>query len=317
MSKPFASTADTVMPKMEMVQLTHNVYAVISGIDPTNGLIVGDTACLVVDTRATPKLARELIAAIRTVTDKPIRYIALTHYHAVRTMGYGAFGKDTHVIASTGTRDFIMERGAADFESEVRRFPRLFNGVEEIKGLTYPDITFPDRMSLWCGNTEVQLINAGKAHTAGDTLIWLPRERIMWGGDIIENNTIPYMGDSFPGDWPRALEISRALRPQIVVPGRGGLIKDPKRFDDAVAETNDYISTIVTAANSAVASGKTLKETAAEMRQALKHFGNWPLFEHCFPFNVVRAVDFAQGIPYPRIWTAERDAAMWNELQAN
>ncbi|WP_207483899.1 MBL fold metallo-hydrolase [Arenibaculum pallidiluteum] len=318
MSKPFASTADTVKPRLEAVRLSDNVYAFVSGIDPTNGLVVGKDCCVVVDTRATPRLARELIAAIREITDKPIRYVALTHYHAVRTMGFGAFDQGCEVIASAGTRELIMERGQEDFESEARRFPRLFEGVEEITGLTWPLITFPERMSLWLGNTEVQLISAGRAHTAGDTLVWLPREGVLWGGDVTDNHTIPYMGDSYPGSWPTVLDTVRAIRPKVLVPGRNGVVSEPREIGRVLDETRSYVETITDAAGAAVAAGEPLKAAAARIRAALTpSFGDWPLFEHCLPFNVVRAVDFVSGIQHPRIWTAERDAAMWNELQGD
>ena len=318
MARPFASTADTHKPPLETVRLSDTVYAFVSGIDPTNGLVIGTDSCLVVDTRATPRLARELIAAVRAITDKPIRYVALTHYHAVRTMGFGAFGPDCAVVASQGTRELILERGQEDFESEARRFPRLFEGVEEIEGLTWPLITFPERMSLWLGNTEVQLVNAGPAHTIGDTLVWLPREGVMWGGDVTENRTIPYMGDSYPGSWGAALEIVRAIRPRVLIPGRNGVVTGDQEIARVLDDTRAYVDTIVEAAGASVAAGEPLKAAAARARAALTpRFGDWPLFEHCHPFNVARVVDHVAGLRHPRIWTAERDAAMWAELQGD
>ncbi len=84
---------------------------------------------MVVDARATPAMAQELVDHIRTVTDKPIKYVVLTHYHAVRVMGASGYGAP-NIIASQGTLDLIKERGQQDFDSEVQRFPRLFRDVE-------------------------------------------------------------------------------------------------------------------------------------------------------------------------------------------
>ncbi|MGE0736204.1 MAG: MBL fold metallo-hydrolase [Alphaproteobacteria bacterium] len=314
MAKPFASTADVIKPKSEMVQLTPNVYAYVSGADPSHGIIVGERECLVIDARATPSLARELIDAVRKITDKPIGMLALTHYHAVRTMGFGAF-KNCHLLASEGTREFIMERGPADFKSEAERFPRLFEGIGEITGMSIPSLTFKDSMSVWLGNTEVQLINVGKAHTAGDTIVWLPREGIMWGGDVTENHTAPYMGDSWPDEWIRAVDRVRAMRPQTLIAGRGGVLTTAQAIEDTLESTQNYLRTSMAVARKGVAAGKPLRAIFEETRAALaNNFGNWPFFEHCMPFNVSRCVDAVSGVAHPRIWTAERDKELWQAL---
>ena len=143
MAKAFASASDTAQQKFELIELHPSVFSYSAAHDPNNGLIIGEEACLVVDTRATPKLAREFITDIRTVTDKPIRYVGLTHYHAVRTLGASAYDADW-VVASQNTYDLIVQRGKADWDSEYLRFPRLFEQAEEIPGLTVPNVTFTE-----------------------------------------------------------------------------------------------------------------------------------------------------------------------------
>src|SRR6185369_7814172 len=106
-----------------------------------------------------------VIRRIREVTDKPIRYVVLTHYHAVRVLGASAYGAE-QVIASRETRELIVERGEADKASEIGRFPRLFRNVESVPaGLTWPTITFEKAMTLWLGGLEVQIIQPGRGHT--------------------------------------------------------------------------------------------------------------------------------------------------------
>lgn len=117
-----------------------------------------------------PPMAADVIARIRTVTDKPVKHVVLSHYHAVRVLGASGY-EGAQIIASDVTRALIVERGQQDMESGIGRFPRLFRGKESIPGLTWPQVTFHERMTLWLGRREVQIIHIGRSHTAGDTIV--------------------------------------------------------------------------------------------------------------------------------------------------
>ncbi|MBM3524548.1 MAG: MBL fold metallo-hydrolase, partial [Alphaproteobacteria bacterium] len=210
MTKQFASQADLVEKTVSFIELGAGAYAYTAEGDPNAGVIVGDDAVLVVDTLATPVMAQDLIARIRAVTDKPIRHIVLSHYHAVRVLGASAFGA-TNVIASRGTHELIVERGAQDWKSEFERFPRLFRAAESVPGLTWPTLVFDERLTLFLGKREVQILHLGRGHTKGDTVVWLPRERILFGGDLVEYEATPYTGDAYLRDWPGTLARLRAL----------------------------------------------------------------------------------------------------------
>ena len=119
-------------------------------------------------------MAQDVIRRIREVTDKPIRYVVLSHYHAVRVLGASGYGAE-HVIASRDTYDLIVERGEQDMKSEIERFPRLFRAVESVPGLTWPTIVFEKRLTLWLGKLQVEIMQLGRGHTKGDTVVWLPR----------------------------------------------------------------------------------------------------------------------------------------------
>src|SRR3954469_2473471 len=154
--KTFASQADLVEKKVSFDKLSEHAYAYTAEGDPNTGIIVGDDAVMVIDTQATPVMAADVIRRIREVTDKPIKYVVLSHYHAVRVLGASAYQPE-HVIASRDTYDLIVERGEADKASEIGRFPRLFDAVESVPdGLTWPTIAFSGRMSIWLGKLEVQ-----------------------------------------------------------------------------------------------------------------------------------------------------------------
>src|SRR5918995_7477436 len=156
MAKGFASTGDTGEKKISFDEIGRGLYAFTAEGDPNSGVIVGDDSVMVVDAQATPVMALEVIERVRKVTALPIKYVLLTHYHAVRVLGASAY-EGAEIIASDATRDLIVERGKQDMDSEIGRFPRLFRGRESIPGLTWPHIVFHKRMTLWMGRREVQI----------------------------------------------------------------------------------------------------------------------------------------------------------------
>jgi glyoxylase-like metal-dependent hydrolase (beta-lactamase superfamily II) len=274
MSKAFASQADLADKKITFTRLSENAYAYTAEGDPNTGVVIGDDAAMVIDTQATPVMAADVIRHIRTVTDKPIKYVVMSHYHAVRVLGASAYAREgaSEVIASEDTRDLIVERGAADMKSEIERFPRLFRAVETIPGLTWPTLTFKGELTLWLGKLEVRLMQLGRGHTKGDTVAWLPQQKILFSGDLVEYGATAYAGDAYFRDWPTTLDKVEALGATAIVPGRGAALTD------------------------------------AALRPK---YGQQFIYEHCMPFDVSRAYDEATGHVHPRIWTAERDKDMW------
>ncbi|MEO8186093.1 MAG: MBL fold metallo-hydrolase, partial [Burkholderiaceae bacterium] len=174
MEKKFASQADVEEKQASFDKLSDNAYAYTTEGDPNTGIVIGDDAVMVVDAQATPVMAQDVIRHIRQVTDKPIKYVVLTHYHAVRVLGASGYQAE-HIIASRDTHDLIVERGEADMKSEIERFPRLFRAVESVPGLTWPTIVFEKRLTLMLGTLQVEIMQLGRGHTKGDTVVWLPQ----------------------------------------------------------------------------------------------------------------------------------------------
>lgn len=315
MAKAFASQADMEEKQVTFSKLSENAYAYTAEGDPNTGVIVGDDSVMVVDTQATPMMAERVIAKIREVTDKPIKYVMMTHYHAVRVLGAAAYQPE-HIIASEDTYNLVVERGEADWKSEFERFPRLFQGHETIPGLTWPTITFNGKMTLWMGELEVQLLQLGPGHTHGDTVVWLPKDKVLFSGDLLEYGATPYTGDAYLNDWPNTLDNIKALGPKSLVPGRGDALTTPETIDACIGGTRDFVTKMYALVKKGKDEGKDLntiyKETYAELH---KDFGHWVIFDHCLPFDVTRAYDLADGIEVPRVWTAERDAEMWESLE--
>jgi glyoxylase-like metal-dependent hydrolase (beta-lactamase superfamily II) len=315
-TKAFASQADLEEKKVTFEQLSEHAWAYTAEGDPNTGIIIGDDAVLVADTQATPGMAADVIRRIREVTDKPIKYVVLTHYHAVRVFGASAYGAQ-QILASQDTYDLIVERGEADKASEIGRFPRLFRNVESVPpGLTWPTITFTGKMTLWLGKLEVQLLQLGRGHTKGDTVVWLPQERTLLSGDLVEFDATPYAGDAYFTHWPQTLKNIAALNPLALVPGRCPALKGEAMVQKGLEVTGSFVSDVYASVKAGAAAGKDLKTVYQETYAALKpKYGHWVIFDHCMPFDVTRAYDEATQFADPRIWTAERDVAMWEALE--
>jgi glyoxylase-like metal-dependent hydrolase (beta-lactamase superfamily II) len=315
-SKAFASTADTEEKTVSFTQLGDGLYAFTAQGDPNTGVIIGDDGVMVIDTQATPQMAGQVIERIRTVTDKPVKYVLLSHYHAVRVLGASAY-RPQQIIASDATRSLIVERGQEDWDSEYGRFPRLFRAAETIPGLTWPTITFPKQMTLWLGRRRVEIRHLGRGHTAGDTVAWVPDAGVMFSGDLVEYHSACYCGDAHFKDWPRTLDAIAGFNARALVPGRGDALTSPKEVGDALDLTRDFLTALYGSVSESAAKGLSLKEAFDRCNEAMRpRFGNFAIFDHCQPFNVARAYDEAMGLDHPRIWTAERDRDMWARLNA-
>ena len=313
--KKFASQADLEEKKVSFDRLSDRAYAYTAEGDPNTGIVIGDDAVLVVDTQATPVMAQDVIRRIREVTDKPIRYVVLSHYHAVRVLGASAY-KPEQIIASRDTFDLIVERGTQDMKSEIARFPRLFQAVESVPGLTWPTLVFERRLTLWLGKLEVEIMQLGRGHTKGDTVVWLPEEKIMFSGDLVEYGATPYTGDAYLTDWPATLDAIAALKPTKLVPGRGASLQTPQAVQAGLDGTRAFITAMFGAVKQGAAAGKDLRSVYRDTYAALKpRFGSWVIFDHCLPFDVSRAYDEATQYRDPRIWTAQRDKELWEALE--
>src|ERR1019366_9026652 len=230
-------------------------------------------------------------------------------------LGASAF-KGAEIYASDATRGLIAERGKQDMESEIGRFPRLFAAAQSIPGLTWPTITFPDQISVWLGRREVRVMHIGRGHTAGDVIAVVPDAGVVFAGDLVEYKSACYCGDAHFTDWLATLDNLAEMQAVALVPGRGAALTTPEMVAEGIALTSDFISTLYGSVSESVAKGRSLKDAFDFVRLAMDpKFKTFAIYEHCLPFNVVRAYDEARGIEWPVIWTAERDREMWAALQ--
>jgi glyoxylase-like metal-dependent hydrolase (beta-lactamase superfamily II) len=312
----FASASDLADKTVSFREIGKGLYAFTAQGDPNTGVIVGDEGVMIVDAQATPAMAQAVIDRVRSVTEKPITHVLLSHYHAVRVLGASAYGDAKMIIASGATRDLIVERGKQDMASEIGRFPRLFRGKETIPGLTWPTVTFAGELTVWLGKREVRIVQPGRGHTAGDTIAWVPDAGVMFSGDLAEYRSACYCGDAHFADWPKTIRKLAAYGPGALVPGRGDALVGKAKVRAAFDGTTDFLNALYGTVKRSVKKGDDLKAAFAAVRKAMdKPFGHYAIYEHCLPFNVSRAYDEASGIAHPRIWTDKRDREMWKTLQ--
>ena len=315
MAKSFASQGDMEEKTISFTEIGDGLYAFTAEGDPNSGVIIGDDSVMIIEAQATPRLAQKVIDCVRTVTDKPITHLALTHYHAVRVLGASAFGAP-NIIMSDVARSMIVERGQEDWDSEFGRFPRLFEGHESIPGLTWPSTVFSQSMSVYLGNRRVDLMHLGRAHTAGDIVIHVPDQNVMFTGDIVEYHSACYCGDGHFNDWGDTLDAIRYFDVDAIAPGRGDALIGKEMVNKAIENTRDFVNSTYQPVERIAARGGSLKQAWDSVRaECDPKFSDYAIYEHCLPFNVARAYDEARGIDTPRIWTAERDQQMWDDLQ--
>lgn len=318
MAKPFASSADLAEKTETLEVLADGVYALTAEGDPNVGAIEGEDFLVAIEARATPAAARKWLSKLREHTGKPVKYLILTHYHAVRVLGASAFEAQT-IITSDTTRKLIEERGKEDWDSEFGRMPRLFLEPGEIPGLTHPDVTFSDHMRIELGGSRghLELNFCGRGHTAGDITVWHPETRTLFAGDLVEAEAALYTGDAFHMDWSTGtLDRVKAFGADKLIGGRGAVARGEAAVNAAIEQTRGFLTGMIEAVGPVHKSGGTLKEAFERTHSALAPtFGHWPIFEHCLPFNVQRLWDEMDGIDWPRIWTMERDREVWDQLQ--
>jgi glyoxylase-like metal-dependent hydrolase (beta-lactamase superfamily II) len=318
MSKPFASSNDLEEKTETLEVLANGVYALTAEGDPNVGAIEGEDFIVAIEARATPAAARDWLKQLREHTGKPVRYLVLTHYHAVRVLGASAFDADEIVMSET-TRKLVEERGTEDWDSEFGRMPRLFKEPDEIPGLTKPTLAFGDEMRIELGGDRghLELKFCGRGHTAGDIVVWYPKHKVLFAGDLVEAEAALYTGDAFHMDWSTGtLDNVKAFGAEALIGGRGAVALGQTAVNAAIEQTREFLLGMRENVEAVHKRGGTLKEAFEATHKALEpKFGAWPIFEHCLPFNVQRLWDEYDGLDWPRIWTMERDREVWSLLQ--
>ena len=265
-------------PSHRFEELADGVYFAIGTGSMTvmsnNLVIINDDHVMLVDSSVTPAAARGLVEGIKTLTDKPIKYVFNTHYHFDHAHGNQIFGDDVEIIGHDFVRtmlssDVLVQRTNRSFtqgipdqieemktrlgqttdvsvvarlETQLRIQEAHWAAIQETVP-TPPNVTYSDTMTLVKGGREVQLHFPGPGHTGGDTLVFLPEERIVFTGDFFvgapQGGRLPYMGDGYVEEWPASLDRLRALEFDVMVPGHGTPFRDRGQIDNLQAYLRD------------------------------------------------------------------------------
>ena len=170
-------------------------------------------------------------------------------------------------------------------------------------------------MSFWFGGREVRLVAAGRGHTAGDSYCWLPADRVVFTGDLLEQRATPYTGEGFLTDWITRLDEIEALKAVVAMPGRGAALMGESAVQASIAEMRGFLTALRRTIGASIEAGRDLAATYHQAVEDLRPaYGEWAIFGHALPFDVSRAYDELRGIDEPVPWTAERDQELWKLL---
>lgn len=220
------------------------------------GFVVTSDGVAVFDALGTPSLGWALLQEIRKATDKPVRYVIASHYHADHIYGLQAFKDHTPalIIAQEQAGDYKVNEETADERAEQRLDQRrgaLYPWVDEKTRVVPPDITFRERMTITLGDRTLTLLFAGPAHSSSDMMMMVEPDGVLFAGDIVQNSRIPFMNsdDVSTAHWLAALDEVEKLQPKFIIPGHG---KASTKAAEAIAFTRDYIQYVRAAMTKAV-----------------------------------------------------------------
>ncbi len=236
---------------LETRRLADGVYALVANTPFTDnsGFVVGSDAVLVVDSQFNGQMGRQVLEAVRRVTDKPIRYLVNTNAFGDHTFGNYVFPPETQIVASRRTLDALKNTTVGDVRQRmaptVGNDLSVFDGVE----LRLPDIAFDEEWSVDFGGRRVEARFFGQGMSPNDTVVYVPGARVAWTGNLIFGaGTIPWAQAGGIAAYRQTLDrLSKTLDVATIVPGHGALVGG-----DTIATYQRYLETVQRAAADAV-----------------------------------------------------------------
>ncbi len=201
------------------------------------GFIVTPAGVVVIDALGSPELARRLLVEIRKITKKPIHTVVLTHYHADHIYGLQVFKEaGARIVAHAAAREYLFS-DTAKLRLEVSR-QELWPWIDEKTRLVPADVWLTSSHSFTVGGIQFDIQPVGPSHTAEDLVVYLPQKKILFAGDLVFRNRIPYVGQADSKHWIEALQNLLKFDTQWVIPGHGPISNDPK---GDMTLTRDYL----------------------------------------------------------------------------
>ena len=265
----------TATPGTEIIELETGVYARLHEGLTNAGIIVGDNGVLVIDSLRVPSFARDLIQDVRHITDKPIQYVIDTHSHWDHTWGNEEFPEATIVGHENCYAEMVDVEWNRQWREKINTANDPWSAEAQLVDITPPNLTFETSMRLFFGGREIILKYLGKAHTSGDIVIHLPADKLLYTGDIAQDGGVPYLGDSYPEEWPETDNRLAEIPVERFVSGHG-----PVGNHAALKGARDFIHNLVREVKSAIQEGQDEATTSASVIDALTpEYGGWRSFE--------------------------------------
>ena len=218
-----------------IIELAPGIWAAIMSIippeggGPNAGFVLTDDQVLVIDSLISPSMGQQLAEYLRQVSSQPVTYLINTHSDGDHIFGNQVFSPPATIIAHENVRDVLMSQGEAMVKSFTERLSGLVPDIKDTI-VVAPQITYKNRMTLHFGSRAIELIHPGVAHTCGDTMVYLPDEKILFAGDILFNHIFPPIAGSSAG-WITAIEQVEGMDIELIVPGHG-FISTKKELKD-------------------------------------------------------------------------------------
>jgi glyoxylase-like metal-dependent hydrolase (beta-lactamase superfamily II) len=258
------------------------------------GFVVGDDAVIVIDTLTGDEAGGALLAAIRKVTNVPVKFVVNTHYHGDHVAGNGVFAQvGATILAHRNVRDWIHRENLRMLGPDPKPDLKLF-----VERLVPPMVSHAGSVDLYSGNREVQ-VRYFPGHTGGDSIVIVPDARVVFGGDLIWRDMVPNMIDASAKPWIATLDSMLAAYPGFTfIPGHGGVATA-----DHVRNFRNYLDTLQALVADARRKNPSVESiTKAVMPPLSARFGAWEGFRDLAPMNIAQMVDELNGkksVPQP------------------
>ena len=262
-------------PGTEIVELEAGVYARLHEGLTNAGIIIGDDSVLVIDSLRVPSFARDLIQDVKTITEKPIGFVIDTHSHWDHSWGNEEFPEATIIGHKNCSAEMIDMEWNEEWRTKVVSSNDPWSEEGNLVNITPPNMTFETSMQLYFGGREIDLKYFGRAHTSGDIYIHLPKEKIVFTGDVAQDGGVPYLGDCYPADWPETDNQLASLPIERFMSGHG-----PIGDHNALVEAKDFIHTLVGSVKHAIADGQdSLQASKYVINEMSPKYGDWRSFD--------------------------------------
>lgn len=246
-----------------LIEVAPGVYGYIQRGGETGvsnaGLIAGDDSAIAIDALMVPSMTRRWLRAIRRATKLPLSHLINTHHHIDHTGGNMLFaGKAATILAHVNAREEMIRFGMP--ADRMKAFIPAFAGEYDELRLTLPDAVYAGRMTLYQGERVIELLYLGPAHTPGDTLVYLPKEKVLFAGDVAFHYVVPGPFDCHVSGWIRVCDRIADLDVDVIVPGHG-----PVGTKKELREMRDYLALLRREARKSFRAGEPVSEAARKV----------------------------------------------------